>query len=136
MNEYGFRKLNVWQKSIDLVEYIYQNILPKYPKSEMFGIISQIGRSAVSIPSNIAEGTGRYSKKEFKQFLYNARGSLFELVTQFDISLKLGYITKSDYDELTKRTLEISGLLNGLINSLKQTIDTQPSGRKTLNIEH
>ena len=122
MNGYGFRKLTVWQKSIELVEHIYKNVLPKYPKSEIFGIVSQIGRSAVSIPSNISEGTGRYSKKEFKQFLYNARGSLFELVTQMDISLKLGYITKSDYEKLNDMMAEISGLLNGLINSLKQQI--------------
>ena len=94
--------------------------MPKYPASEKFNLVSQVSRSAISIPSNIAEGAGRYSKKEFKQFLYNSRGSLYELITQVEISYKAGFIKENSFNDVNKKLYEISGLLNGLINSLKE----------------
>lgn len=119
VDSYRFKQLKVWQKSIELVEYTYREVLPRYPTSEKFGLVSQISRAAISIPLNIAEGAGRYSKKEFKQFLYNARGSLYELITQCEISFRLNLINEDIYNNINKRIIEISGLLNGLINSLK-----------------
>ena len=80
-----FTKLTVWEKSMELVEVVYK-LTKNFPDNEKFNLVSQINRSAVSIPSNIAEGKGRNSDKEFKQFLYIARGSLFELRTQLELS--------------------------------------------------
>ena len=89
----SYRDLIAWQKAMDFVGDIYTstNI---FPTSEQFGLISQLRRAAVSIPSNIAEGQGRISKGEFKQFLGNARGSLLEVETQILISRKLGYLVR------------------------------------------
>jgi four helix bundle protein len=117
---YSFKKLPVWQKSIALVQYIYKEVVPKLPDSEKYVLVPQFTKAAISIPLNIAEGSGRYSKREFKQFLYIARGSLYELITQIEISLNLSYIDSKLYRELTEIIMEISGLLNGLINSLKE----------------
>lgn len=95
--------LDVWKRSIEFVTLIYQST-ENFPKSEIYGITSQIRRSAVSIPSNIAEGAGRTSKKEFSHFLSISLGSLAELETQLKISDNLNYLD--------------SGLLNGLISKL------------------
>lgn len=84
-------KLIVWQKSMKLVTEIYQ-VSRKFPKEEMYGLTSQMRRSAVSVPSNIAEGKGRHTNPEFCQFLIHARGSLLELETQIQIAGDLGYL--------------------------------------------
>ena len=89
----NFKELMVWQKAIDLVTEIYK-ITRAFPKEEVFGLVSQMQRAAVSIPSNIAEGHERNSEKEFAQFLCIARGSLAELETQIIIAEKLSYIMK------------------------------------------
>lgn len=89
-----------------------------YPKDEMYGLVSQMRRSAVSIPSNIAEGWGRGSTKEYVRFLAIARGSLLELETQLIISEKLGYLSPEKHIVLIKQTGEIGRMLNGLIASL------------------
>jgi four helix bundle protein len=115
-----FRVHCLWQKSITLVQSIYRKVVPRLPDTEKYVLASQITRAVISVPLNIAEGSGRYSKKEFKQFLYVARGSLYELITQIEIVLNLGYIDNRLYEELTDNIMEISGLLNGLINSLKE----------------
>jgi four helix bundle protein len=117
--EYNFKKLHVWQESVDLVQIIYKEVVKDIPDSERFGLISQITRAAVSVSANIAEGSGRYSKKEFKQFLYTARGSLYEVVTLVDIVGKLGYVSMNTITKIEVKISKISGLLNGLINSLK-----------------
>lgn len=102
----NFKELLVWQKSIDFVTDIYR-ITETFPKTEIYGLISQIRRSAVSIPSNIAEGNSRRSKPDYLQFLKIARGSCAEVETQ------------DDYLKLNERIIEISKMLNGLINSLQ-----------------
>jgi len=110
-----FENLAVWQKSMELVELVYA-LTSTFPKYEKFGLISQINRSAISIPSNIAEGKGRGSDKEFKQFLYISRGSLFELRTQLEIARRLKYI-KGD-KKLKDKIVEVESMLNTLINKL------------------
>ena len=111
----GHKNLDVWSKSIQLVTIIY-DLTNDFPKSEEFGLKSQIRRSAVSIPSNIAEGAGRMNKKEFIHFLYISLGSLSELDTQLIIAGNLKYINYME--DLSNTILSIKQMLNGLINSL------------------
>lgn len=114
----NFKELLVWQKSIDFVTEIYR-ITDTFPKAEIYGLISQIRRSAVSIPSNIAEGNSRRSKPDYLQFLKIARGSCAEAETQLIISKNLGFLNEDDYLKLNQEIIEISKMLNGLINSLQ-----------------
>ena len=100
---------------MELVELVYV-ITKSLPNSEAFNLISQINRSAVSIPSNIAEGKGRGSDKEFKQFLYIARGSLFELRTQLELARRLGYIDSDK--KVIEKIVEVQSMLNSLIQKL------------------
>ena len=92
-----FRNLVVWQKSMDLVTEIYR-VTQNFPKEEILGLISQLRRAAVSVPSNIAEGQGRLNEKEFRQFIGNARGSLSEVDTQILIAKNLGYLYEPDFN--------------------------------------
>lgn len=108
--------LQVWQLAIQLVKGVYQ-LTSSFPASEMYGLSAQMRRSAVSIPSNIAEGAARNTAKEFLHFLGIARGSLSEPETQVVIAKELGYITDSDAAE--KQINDLFGLLGGLINSLR-----------------
>jgi len=110
-----YENLKVWQESMELVEIIYK-LTSTFPNDEVFNLTSQIKRSVVSIPSNIAEGKGRNSDKEFKQFLFIARGSLFELRTQLEIARRLNYI-KSDKN-LKQKIIAIESMLNSFINKL------------------
>lgn len=115
-----FKELIVWQKSIDLVTKIYK-VTDKFPSSEIYGLTSQLRRASVSIPSNIAEGNTRRSKADYVQFLRIARGSCSEVDTQIIISKNLGFIDIINFDELNSSIIEISKMLNGLINSLKDS---------------
>ncbi|PKF75566.1 four helix bundle protein [Chryseobacterium sp. PMSZPI] len=114
----NFKELLVWQKSIDFVTEMYR-ITKTFPKTEIYGLISQIRKSAVSIPSNIAEGNSRRSKPDYLQFLKIARGSCAEVETQLIISKNLGFLNEDDYLKLNERIIGISKMLNGLINSLQ-----------------
>ncbi len=114
----SYRDLIAWQQSIELVTVIYR-ATRRSPEDERFGLTSQLRRSAVSIPSNIAEGQGRCSTGEFRQFLGHARGSLLELETQISIAQNLGYFSHEQSKILVDRAAEIGRILNGLINSLK-----------------
>src|SRR5882757_3244406 len=93
MRIHNFKELLVWQKSMDLAVFAYQ-LTSFFPKEEKFGLISQIQRCAVSIPSNIAEGSGRVSKKEFQHFVSISMGSSFELETQVILAFRFNYITE------------------------------------------
>lgn len=112
------RDLIVWQKSIDFVVMIFK-ITDGFPKTEIYGLVSQMRRAAVAIPSNIAEGAGRQYRKEFVQFLGIAEGSASELETQLIISKKLGFIEQDIYDTIVDNLLEIIKMLNGLSKKLK-----------------
>src|SRR5438094_5050097 len=109
-----YRELIAWQKAMDLVENVYR-ITRAFPREEVYGLTNQIRRAAVSIPSNIAEGQGRLSRGEFKQFLGHARGSVFELESQILIARNLGYLNLEDAAALIERITEIGKLLNGLV---------------------
>jgi len=113
------KDLEVWKNSIKLVTTIY-TVTKSYPKEELFGLTNQMRRSAVSIPSNIAEGAARNSKKEFIQFLYIARGSLTELETQIIVSQNLNYLPKETIISLENELKIIGGQLSGLLRSLKE----------------
>lgn len=114
----NYRKLLVWEKSFHLSILVYKT-LKKFPQDERFGLISQMQRAAVSIPSNIAEGAGRNSEKEFIQFLSIARGSLNELETQILLSSELRYISSEENKELLSCCVEILKMLSALISKLK-----------------
>jgi four helix bundle protein len=113
-----YKKLQVWQKSIDLAVEIYR-ITENLPKQEQYGLISQINRAAISIPSNIAEGAGRNSNKEFINFLGYSLGSSFELDTQLIISNKLNYIDDFSFEKAIEELDIIQNMLVKLIKSLK-----------------
>ncbi|MFJ1381837.1 MULTISPECIES: four helix bundle protein [Capnocytophaga] len=112
----SYKELVVWQKSMDLVKGVYE-VTRLFPEEEKFGLTSQIRRSAISIPSNIAEGFGRGSSKSFLQFLYVSRGSLYELETQLYIAKELNFI--SDNQEIENLVSEIGKMLNSMIQKLK-----------------
>ncbi len=114
----SYRDLVVWQKSMTLVKDVYKLSI-HFPKEEQFVLVPQMRRSAISIPSNIAEGYGRNSRKEYKRFLSISRGSLFELQTQLEIASELNYISnKINYSEIINKTVEIDKILNTIIKKL------------------
>lgn len=113
------KRLDVWNKSIDLTLDIYK-LSESFPKSEVYGLTSQMRRAAVSIPSNIAEGAARQTKKEFINYLHMSQGSLSELDTQLVIASRLNYISMETYQEIENRIETISKMLTGLIKSLKR----------------
>lgn len=112
-----YKELKVWQKAIDLAVEVYR-ITEKLPKDERFGLISQMNRSAVSIPSNIAEGTGRNTNKDFNNFLGVALGSSFELDTQLVISNKLEYVNDQDFQKTEKEVEHLQNMIVKLKISL------------------
>jgi len=112
-----FKDLKVWQKAIQHVIKIYSET-SSFPKEEIYGIISQIRRCSVSIPSNIAEGAGRKTKKDFSHFLDIAKGSSFELETQLIISKELNFINSENFEILIAELDEIQKMITGLQKSL------------------
>lgn len=119
-----FTDLVAWQKSIGLSEEIYR-ITKAFPKDELYGLSSQMRRAVVSIPSNIAEGNQRASLREYIHFLYVAKGSLGELVTQIIVCERMEYIDKERKDQLIEHCFEVGRLLSGLINNLNSRLNSQ-----------
>jgi len=115
----SYKDLFAWQKSMDLVTAIYK-VTAGFPKDESFGLTSQLRRAAVSIPSNIAEGQGRLSEKEFRYFLGQARGSLMEVETQLQIAENLGYLQKEHTNTVLAACAEVGRILNGLLASVSK----------------
>jgi four helix bundle protein len=113
----SYRDLVVWRKSMAFVAEIYR-CTQSFPQTELYGMISQLRRAAVSVPSNIAEGQARLSTGEFKEFLGHARGSLMEVETQILVAAELGYLKPHEVDALLGRAGEVGRLLNGLLRSL------------------
>lgn len=109
-------ELVVWQEAVELVSDVYR-LTRKFPKDEQYGLTSQIRRAAVSVASNIAEGSARATQKEFLQFLHIARGSLSEVETQLIIARNLGYLKEQEITN--SRMGKIFAMLGGLINSIK-----------------
>jgi four helix bundle protein len=113
-----YKDLIAWQKAMDLVNAIY-DATDSFPKRETYGLTDQIRRAAVSIP-NIAEGQAHYSNREFLHYLRHCRGSLAELETQVLIAQRRDYLSESQAAHLLKLANELSRILSGLINSLKE----------------
>ena len=113
------KRLKAWQLGMDIAEDIYK-ISGRFPSEERFGLVTQVRRSAVSIPSNIAEGAGRNTKKEFVNFLYIAQGSLSELDTQLELAKRLKFVDEATWKGLDDKFVEEDKLLSGLIRSQKE----------------
>lgn len=115
----SYINLDVWIEARKLVKMVYTSC-KDFPSEELYGLSSQIKRSVISVPSNIAEGCGRRSDKETAQFLYISRGSLFELETQVYLSNDLGYITEEELKKLLEQIVICKKLLSGFIKYLKK----------------
>ena len=113
----NYKELIAWQKAMALAKAVYRTTA-KFPESERFGLVSQLRRAAVSVPSNIAEGQGRLTDGEFRQFLGNARGSLYEVETQLILADSMGFVSAAECAELNESANEVGRLLNGLLRSL------------------
>ena len=114
----SYEQLIVWQRAMDLVESVY-HATEHFPQKEIYGLTSQLRRAAVAVPSNIAEGQGRLSTGEFRQFLGHARGSLFEVETQVVLALRLKYLEEITAREVISMAKEVGRILNGLLASLQ-----------------
>ena len=119
----SYRDLLVWQKAMDLVVGCYR-LTEGFPRSETYGLSSQLRRAAVSVPANIAEGQGREAIKEYLHHLSIANGSLMELETHLLIAGRLTYAKESDLTPLLSQASEVGKMLNGLIKSLKAKLKT------------
>jgi four helix bundle protein len=117
MGTKGYRDLIVWQRAMDLVEDVYR-VTEEWPQREMYSLTNQIRRAVVSVPSNIAEGQGRISTKEFAHHVAIASGSLYEVETQVLIAKRLRYMDEQTCDTLIGQSAEVARLLNGLMRSL------------------
>ena len=114
----SYKDLIAWRKAMDLVTDIY-HATRAFPREEMYGLTNQLRRAAVSVPSNIAEGQARFSRKEFHHFLSHARGSLVEIETQVMIARNLEYLSRQQGQLLLDQAAELGRVLNGLIASTK-----------------
>ncbi len=114
----SFRDLRVWQEAMKLAADIYRST-ETLPRHELYGLSQQIRRAAVSVPSNIAEGKGHHSDKEFAHFLFHARGSLLEVQTQLLIAEELQYLSREETQRLLAGAEGVGRALSGLISSLR-----------------
>lgn len=117
---HNYQELKVWQKAIEVAQRIYE-VTIDFPSEEKFGLISQLRRNAVSIASNIAEGAGRNTNKDFQNFLSIAAGSTFELETQLVVAERVNFLTADDYKALQKELEQIKKMLFSLRRNLYQT---------------
>ena len=119
---HNYKELKIWQKSMDLVENVFQ-LIANFPDSEKYGLIDQIKRSSISVPSNIAEGAGRNSNKDFSRFLSISRGSLNELNTQLIISHRLNFIENDRLNKLENEINEIQKMIYKFNQGLETKIN-------------
>src|SRR5439155_13521765 len=118
---FSFERLDVWQKAIDFADLVYK-ITRVFPNDERFGLTSQMRRAAVSISSNIAEGSSRFSKADFAHFIEIATGSVFEVVSQSFVSRRQGFLNQTDFNMLYAAAEEQGRMLSGLRKSLLDSI--------------
>jgi four helix bundle protein len=130
MEMFNFEKLQVWQKAIEFADSVY-SITRAFPDEERFGLTNQMRRAAVSISSNVAEGSSRSSRQDFARFVEIATGSVFEVVSQATISKHQGFLTETDFTRLYSACETQSKMLSGLKKSLRHpepsTLNPQPS---------
>ncbi|MGC9319899.1 MAG: four helix bundle protein [Armatimonadota bacterium] len=117
----SFRDLAVWQRAVDVAVGVYEPT-KSYPKWELYGLTSQMRRSAASVPANIAEGRGRHGDGDFLRFLYIAAGSLAELETLIELSRRLGYATNEELGSLEGSVEEVGRMLQGLICTVRDAV--------------
>jgi four helix bundle protein len=130
MSQSSYKDLIAWQKGMELVAAIY-DATQSFPTQEQFGLVSQLRRAAVSVPSNIAEGKAHYSNRDFVRFLRHARGSLAEIETQILIVRQRQYLPAAIVTTLTQQLDELGRILSGLIKSLKDNESARDSGLRT-----
>ncbi|WP_224490977.1 four helix bundle protein [Robertkochia flava] len=116
---HNFRKLNIWIDGMEITSSTYR-LTKGFPEFERYGLVSQMNRSAVSIPSNIAEGTSKSSDKDFHRYLEHSLGSAFELETQLEIARKEGYIDESSYHSFHNRLLDLQKMIFGFKKKIIQ----------------
>ena len=117
----SFRDLLAWQKAMVLATNVYR-ATESFPRQEMYGLTMQLRRAAVAVPSDIAEGKGRISKKEFIQMLARARGSACEVETQLEISKNLEFLPAENFTPLAEQCSEVGRLINGLMKSVQRSL--------------
>jgi len=122
---FNFEKLVVWQKAIDLSDLVYK-LTRQFPDEERFGLTNQMRRAAVSISSNIAEGSSRSSKSDFARFVEIATGSVFEVVSQAFIAQRQSFLSEDQFRDIYTDAEELSRMLSGLRKSLLSTLNSQP----------
>ena len=115
---HNYRELKIWQRSMDFVVKIYE-ISANFPKEERYGLMSQLRRCAVSVPSNISEGAGRGTNKQFRRFLEFSMGSINEAQTQIELAHRVNYISNEIYNSLADEALQIYKMILAFYNSLK-----------------
>ena len=118
---HNFRELKIWQEAIEITKHTYK-LSKTFPASELYGLTSQMNRAAVSIPSNIAEGAGRNSNKEFTHFLNIAIGSCFELETQMILAFEFTYIKKDDLEIFILNLHKLEKMINSLNSTLRKQL--------------
>ena len=116
-----FRDLLIWQKAMQLVTNSY-SLTSIFPKEELFGLTSQLRRCSISIPSNISEGFGRGTNKDYHRFLTISLGSLFEFQTQIEIALNLKYISDTDFNKIYEDSRELERMMSSFIKKVKSTL--------------
>ena len=117
----SYRDLIAWQKAMALVTRVYEVTEP-FPQREIYGLTRQVRDAAVSVPSNIAEGKGRQTKKDYLQFLYRARGSLLEAQTQLEVGHNLKFLPQDTFVAISEEAAEVGRVLNGLIANVQRQI--------------
>ncbi|MFD1014550.1 four helix bundle protein [Winogradskyella rapida] len=117
---HNFKKLKIWNESMDLVSESYK-ITRSFPKFETYGLISQMNRCAVSIPSNIAEGTSKSSNKHFSNYLEHSLGSAFEWETQLNVAFNESYISEEKFKELEQRIKQIQKMISSFKSGLQSS---------------
>ncbi len=124
----SYRDLEVWQTAMDLTAAVYK-LAESFPAHQQFGLRAQLQRAAVSIPSNIAEGHGRSITREYLHHLAIAHGSLMELETQIELSVRLGFARRAARDEVLNTAAQCGRMLHGLMKRLRELAETQSTGR-------
>jgi four helix bundle protein len=130
-----YKDLLVWQKGMTLAKDVY-SLTAKFPADERFGLISQMRRAAISVPSNIAEGQARQGTREFLQFLSHASGSLAELETQLLLSVEMKYCASADVESISVLVSELQKMISALRRSLEGSLATSHSPLATSTLRH
>lgn len=119
MGRHNFKKLKIWQESINLVSLSYK-LTKTFPESEKYNLVSQMNRCAVSIPSNIAEGSSKSTDRHFKKFLEDSLGSAFEWETQLIVAYNENFIALENFNDLENKILQIQKMIGAMINNLEK----------------